>query len=260
MLAVTQVATLLGEHHQWWGLGRAFIVLALVYRTWVTTSLQTNRLSRDSTRDRITLFGVGFCGLVMAIAIPHVYDSGGMQFALAYWAARILLWLRYVPQYRPRVVTSLGLSATVIGPMLVVGALLPDTWREVVWLVAALCDLGSVAVMGRMHRFIHYDHSHLMERFGLFVLIALGEQIVDLSLPLARQPDNIRPLELLARRGVFRRRLHAVVDLLRPLERGHHVGDRGQPGARGHVPAAHHTGTSASSAGSSASPWGSSRW
>jgi low temperature requirement protein LtrA len=33
-----------------------------------------------------------------------------------------------------------------------------------------------------MHRFIHYDHSHLMERFGLFVLIALGEQIVDLSL------------------------------------------------------------------------------
>ena len=38
----------------------------------------------------------------MAIAIPRVYDSGGMQFALAYWAARILMWLRYVPQYRPR--------------------------------------------------------------------------------------------------------------------------------------------------------------
>jgi len=33
VIAVTQVATLLGEHHQWWGLGRAFIILALVYRT-----------------------------------------------------------------------------------------------------------------------------------------------------------------------------------------------------------------------------------
>ena len=198
VLAVTQVATLLGEHHQWWGLGRAFVVLALVYRTWVTASLQTNRLSRDSTRDRVTLFGVGLCGLVMAIAIPHVYDTGGMQFALAYWAARMLLWLRYVPQYRPRVLTSLGVSATVIGPMLVVGAQLPDTWREVVWFVGALVDLGSVALLGRLRRFIHYDHSHLMERFGLFVLIALGEQIVDLSLPLARQADTIRPLELLA--------------------------------------------------------------
>jgi low temperature requirement protein LtrA len=198
VLAITEVATLLGEHHQWWGLGRAFVVLALVYRTWVTTSLQTNRLSRDSTRDRIILFGVGLCGVGMAIAIPHAYDSGGMQFALAYWVARILLWLRYVPKQRPQLGTSLGLSVTVFAPMLVIGALLPDTWREVVWFVTALADLGTITLLGRMHRFIHYDHSHLMERFGLFVLIALGEQIVDLSLPLARQADNIRPLELLA--------------------------------------------------------------
>ena len=198
VLAITEVATLLGEHHQWWGLGRAFVVLALVYRTWVTTSLQTNRLSRDSTRDRMILFGVGLCGVGMAIAIPHAYDTGGMQFALAYWVARILLWLRYVPQERPQLATALGLSVTVFAPMLVIGALLPDTWREVVWFVAALADLGTITVLGRLHRFIHYDHSHLMERFGLFVLIALGEQIVDLSLPLARQTDNIRPIELLA--------------------------------------------------------------
>jgi low temperature requirement protein LtrA len=134
----------------------------------------------------------------MAIAIPHAYDNGGMQFALAYWVARILLWVRYVPRLRPKLLTSLGLSVTVVGPMLVVGALLPDTWREIVWSIGALADLGSMALLGRMHRFIHYDHSHLMERFGLFVLIALGEQIVDLSLPLARQADVIRPLELLA--------------------------------------------------------------
>ncbi len=198
VLAVTQVATLLGEHHQWWGLGRAFIILALVYRTWVTTSLQTNRLSRDSTRDRITLFAVGLGGMTMAIAIPHVYDTGALQFVLAYWAARIVLWVRYIPRFTPKLNTSLGLSVTVVGPMLLIGAFLPDTWREVVWLVAALIDLGTVALLGRQHRLIHYDHSHLMERFGLFVLIALGESIVDLSLPLARQATVIRPLELLA--------------------------------------------------------------
>ena len=134
VLAVTQVATLLGEHHQWWGLGRAFIILALVYRTWVTTSLQTNRLSRDSTRDRITLFGVGLCGIAMAIAIPHVYDTGGLEFVLAFWTARILLWVRYVPRLTPKLNTSLGLSVTVVGPMLLIGVFLPDTWREAVWL------------------------------------------------------------------------------------------------------------------------------
>ena len=57
VIAVTQVATLLGEHHQWWGLGRAVVILALVYRTWVLTSLQSNRLGDDSIWDRVTLFG-----------------------------------------------------------------------------------------------------------------------------------------------------------------------------------------------------------
>jgi low temperature requirement protein LtrA len=198
VLAITQVATLLGEHHQWWGLARAFIILALVYRTWVLTSLQSNRLGHDSTWDRVTLFGVGLCGLVMAIAIPMAYDSGGMQFALAYWAARIIIWSRYATQYRAKVFSSLGLSVFLVGPMIVIGALLTDNSRELVWFVAALIDMGMVAFFGRQHELIHYDHSHLMERYGLFVLIALGESIVDLSLPLAKQATAIRPTELVA--------------------------------------------------------------
>ena len=198
VLAVTQVATLLGVRHQWWELPRAFAILALVYRTWVLTSLQSNRLGRDSTRDRVTLFGVGLCGLVMAIAIPRAYESGGMQFALAFWAARILIWLRYVSQYQARAFSSLGLSALLVGPMIAVGATLPESSRELLWCVAALIDLGMVAFFGRRHELIHYDHYHLMERYGLFVLVALGESIIDLSLPLARQPTAIRPGELAA--------------------------------------------------------------
>jgi low temperature requirement protein LtrA len=198
VLAVTQVATLLGEHHQWWGLGRAFVILALVYRTWVLISLQSNRLGNDSTWDRVTLFSVGLCGVTMAIAIPRVYDSGGMQFALAFWAARILIWGRYVTRYRAKLTSSLGLSVFLVGPLIVLGALLTDDSRELVWFLAALIDMGIVAFFGRQHGLIHYDHSHLTERYGLFVLIALGESIVDLSLPFARQATPIRPGELVA--------------------------------------------------------------
>jgi low temperature requirement protein LtrA len=198
VLAVTQVATLLGEQHQWWELGRAFIILALVYRTWVLTSLQSNRMGTDSTWDRVTLFGVGLCGLVMAIAIPQAYDSGGIQFALAFWAARILIWGRYASHYKAKVISSLGLSVFLLGPMIVLAALLPDNLRGIIWFLAALVDMGMVAFFGRQHGLIHYDHRHVMERYGLFVLIALGESIVDLSLPLARQTAEARPGELLA--------------------------------------------------------------
>lgn len=235
VLAVTQVATLLGVRHQWWELPRAFAILALVYRTWVLTSLQSNRLGRDSTRDRVTLFGVGLCGLVMAIAIPLAYDSGGMQFALAFWGARILIWLRYVSQYQARAFSSLGLSALLVGPMIAVGATLPESSRELLWCVAALIDLGMVAFFGRRHELIHYDHYHLMERYGLFVLIALGESIIDLSLPLARQPTAIRPGELAAVGVCFIVILPAVVDVFRPRQRRHRCGDEERSSGRGHV-------------------------
>jgi low temperature requirement protein LtrA len=198
VLAVTQVATLLGEHHQWWGLGRAFVILALVYRTWVLTSLQSNRLGDDATWDRVTLFGVGLCGVVIAIAIPQSYDSGGLLFALAFWAARIMIWGRFARRYRAKVSSSLGLSVILVGPIVVLGALGPVSWRETIWFIAALIDMGMVAFFGRQHGLIHYDHGHLMERYGLFVLIALGESIVDLSLPFARQSTVIEPSELVA--------------------------------------------------------------
>ena len=251
-------ATLLGEHHQWWGLGRAFIILALVYRTWVLISLQSNRLGSDSTWDRITLFAVGLCGLAMAIAIPRVYDGGGMQFALAFWAARILIWGRYASQYK--VTSSLGLSVFLIGPMIVLGALLSDNSREIVWFLAALIDMGIVAFFGRQHELIHYDHSHLMERYGLFVLIALGESIVDLSLPFARQATPIRPDELVAVGVCFVVVCLAVVDVLRPCQRRHHQGVGGQHPSTWSCHDIWPTGTSASSAGSSPSRSGSRTW
>jgi low temperature requirement protein LtrA len=198
VIAVTQVATLLGEHHQWWGLGRAFVILALVYRTWVLTSLQSNRLGDDSVWDRVTLFGVGLSGVVMAIAIPQAYEVGAMQFALAFWAARIMIWGRFVSRYQAKLSSSLGLSVFLIGPIVVLGALAPADFREMIWLLAALIDMGMVAFFGRQHGLIHYDQGHLTERYGLFVLIALGESLVDLSLPSFRQGSAVRPEELLA--------------------------------------------------------------
>jgi low temperature requirement protein LtrA len=41
----------------------------------VATSLQTYRLGADTRRHRIGLFGVAFCGLLMAIAVPQAYGT-----------------------------------------------------------------------------------------------------------------------------------------------------------------------------------------
>jgi low temperature requirement protein LtrA len=57
--------------------------------------------------------------------------------------------------------------------------------REAVWLVAALIDLSTPTVLRSRLRMMHFDAAHLTERFGLFVLIALGESVVKIGEPAA---------------------------------------------------------------------------
>jgi low temperature requirement protein LtrA len=198
VLGITQVSTLLGEHHQWWGLGRAAVVLLPIYWIWVATSLQTNRLGADTRRDRIGLAALTFCGLLMAIAVPQAYGEDGLLFAFGYWFAVVILCVRYLPANPFHWRQPLAMSMMLTGPLLVVGALLPDTIRVWVWAVAVVADLVLSWILRRSLAPYHYDAGHLRERFGLFVLIALGESIIGIGLPLAGQTERITVLELLA--------------------------------------------------------------
>jgi low temperature requirement protein LtrA len=75
-------------------------------------------------------------------------------------------------------VNPISISMAVTGPLLVIGALLPAGPREGVWAVAAALDLASPTLTRARLRQMHYDAAHLAERFGAFVLIALGESVV----------------------------------------------------------------------------------
>jgi low temperature requirement protein LtrA len=62
--------------------------------------------------------------------------------------------------------------------MLVLGATLHGDARLAVWGAAALIDLATPSLLRARLRGMQYDAGHLSERFGLFVLIALGESVV----------------------------------------------------------------------------------
>jgi low temperature requirement protein LtrA len=115
----------------------------------------------------------------MAIALPDAYGPLGIVLAVAYWVGRIALatallrWPRRATLLHPYVI-----SALLTGPLLVVGALLPEGPRLVVWAVAAAIDLAGPTVLRSRIRAMHVDAPHLAERFGLLVLIALGESVV----------------------------------------------------------------------------------
>ena len=180
VFAVTEVSTRLETDHSAPGLIRALVAFVPVYWVWVGTTLQANMRDTGRPTLRLAIFVVALSGLFMALAIPYAFEGRGLLFAVAYWAGRVVLGstvLRQVGGWNPY-----GVSMFVTGPLLTVGALLPVGGQMTVWAAAAALDLASPSVFRRRLKDLHYDPSHLAERFGLFVLIALGESVVGIGL------------------------------------------------------------------------------
>jgi low temperature requirement protein LtrA len=181
VVAVTRVSTVVEHDHTWGGLLRALIVFVPIYWTWVGTAIQTNL--NDVTRPylRVRVFVVALCSIFMALSLPDAYGDLGLVFAVSYWVGRIVLgvgvfraaWRAGQAPLNPFVV-----AMTVSGPMLVIGALCHGDVRELIWGLAALLDLSTPTILRNRLRNMHFDSGHLAERFGLFLLIALGESVV----------------------------------------------------------------------------------
>ncbi|GAA4850359.1 low temperature requirement protein A [Kitasatospora terrestris] len=184
VFAVTQVSQLLHHHHDWTRAGRALIAFVPVYWCWVGTTVQANIRDVDNARDRIGIFAVGLGGLFMALALPGAYGGRGVLFGAAYWAARLVL-LGMLIRLRGVWNGPYGVGALASGPLLLAGGLLESPWREAMWATAALLDLSAPLLFRRRLAAVDYHPGHLPERFGLFLLVALGESIVGIGGPVA---------------------------------------------------------------------------
>jgi low temperature requirement protein LtrA len=196
VIAVTRVSVLIEDEGYGLGLLRALVAFVPIYWLWVGTAIQTNL--RDVSRPalRLQLFGVALAGVFLALSLHEAYGDLGLLFAGAYWAGRILLGWRLLGEGRHRLpLNPFSVSMVVTGPLLVLGALLPPTPRLVVWACAAALDLSTPSLFRRRLRGMRLDSGHLAERFGLFVLIAIGESLVAVA---SSSPPHLSWLDGLA--------------------------------------------------------------
>lgn len=129
-------------------------------------------------RSRLGIFGVGACGLLMAIAIPEAYGRTGLLFGVSYWIARLVMLALVHGQQHRRAYTTFTVAACLTGPLLSVGGLLHGRARFILWAVAAVVDLTVPLVARRRLTGVPFQADHLVERYGTFILIALGETVV----------------------------------------------------------------------------------
>jgi low temperature requirement protein LtrA len=181
VFALTQVTQAMSDDPSWTGLGRAMLVLGLLWWAWAAYAWLTNYIDADADRERLLMFGVMGAMLVAALAVPHAFTDDALLFAVAYAVARwlhILIFAEANENIDTRQAIVRLARTALPAPLLLIAAALVDdgTTRAVIWIVALTIDLAGPLVFGV--RGFRVSAHHFAERFGLIVIIALGESIV----------------------------------------------------------------------------------
>jgi low temperature requirement protein LtrA len=181
VLALTQCTALMADEPTWSGVAKAMLILGVLWWAWGGYAWLTSVVEPEETLARLTIFGAMAAFLVVALAVPQAFADWALLFACGYAVVRVAHIVVFVlasgddPQLR-RSVEALAAS-TALGVGLLVGAAFADgVLQALLWVVALLIDLGGPFLFGvEGWRLVP---GHFAERYGLIVIIALGESIV----------------------------------------------------------------------------------
>ena len=181
VLALTQCTALMADEPTWEGLGKALLVLAVLWWSWGGYAWLTNLVDPEEGIVRIAMFGAMAAFLVAALCVPEAFGDAALLFALAYAVVRtahIVLYAIASRGDRDLRASVIGLAvSTAIGVGLLVAASFADgTLQAAIWVMAIVLDYGGPYLYG-VGGWKMTPH-HFAERFGLIVIIALGESIV----------------------------------------------------------------------------------
>jgi low temperature requirement protein LtrA len=184
-----QAAHHLAEHVSVRGLAEFGVVFALIWIAWINGSLYLELHGREDGRTRTIVFvQMGILAL-LAVFTADAADGSGWGFAVVYATYQVVqtgLWYtvwRQDRRDRPEFlglaggyVVGMGVSVAVIGA----SALLPAAPRLVVWAGLGVAWIVGIVLAARRSRASLglAPTDSLVERFGLFTIIVLGEVVI----------------------------------------------------------------------------------
>ena len=191
VFAITRVTTLMADDLSWRGLAQGLLVSAALWWAWAAYAWLTNHVSGEDGRARVAVFVAMAAMALVALAVPEAFDDHALLFGAGYLVVRIahvaLYWVgtREDPDTHAAVAR---LAPTALGaPLLLLGAAFLDgPAQAIAWTVALVIDYGGPLVAGPSGYRV-YAH-HFAERFGLIVIIALGESLVAIGVGAGDEP------------------------------------------------------------------------
>jgi low temperature requirement protein LtrA len=189
VFAVTQLSHMILRDLTVAQVGRASLLLLIVWWAWIYTTWMANWFDPTSPAVRGVLTGVMLASLLMAAALPGAFGDDGWLFAISYVALQVgrnVAAARLLGDHTLRdVFDRLVGWSLVSGVLWLAGATLTGDRRLLVWIPAVLLDLCAPFAGYWLPRRGHaatmdydIDGGHFTDRCQGFIIIALGESIV----------------------------------------------------------------------------------
>jgi low temperature requirement protein LtrA len=184
VLALTQCTALMAATPTWEGLVQALLVLAVLWWSWGGYAWLTSVVDPEEGAVRIAIFAAMAAFLVAALAVPGAFGDDALVFACAYAIVRAAhIWLFTIASREDlglRESVTMLAGSTAVGVSLLVAASFTDgVLQGVLWALALTLDVG-VPLLFRSGGW-RLMPAHFAERYGLIVIIALGESIVSIG-------------------------------------------------------------------------------
>ena len=186
VFAYSQIVALLIKDPTWEGVGKAALLFGLIWLPWSQVTWTANAVSGNGRRVRALFLVATATSVPMAASVPSAYDNGGVLFAVSLviimligFSTMTLALDRGDDEYRSALswigVNSIGMV------LLLAGAASEGDVRIALWVGTAAFVVIAMGLAGRGDWVIR--SGHMAERHGLIVIIALGEIIVAVGLP-----------------------------------------------------------------------------
>jgi low temperature requirement protein LtrA len=209
VFTVSQLAHHLLDHVDARGMVETLVLTLAVMYAWFMTVWTSNWLDGERQPVRLMLLGLMFASLLMSTSVAEAFGDRAGLFVIGYLAIQIGRTAFAVTAFRGHRLHMHFVNALVweIGtaPIWIAGIAVDGDARLALWAVAVLVTYGGVIaghpLPGRKSPFSSDSQiyaEHLLERFRLFFLIALGETVLTIGNAFADQPVQADRLLVLA--------------------------------------------------------------
>ncbi|MGA0566976.1 low temperature requirement protein A [Rathayibacter sp. KR2-224] len=198
VFAVTQLSHILIGHQDAPALLHSVMLAMVVWFAWVYSTWAMSWLNPERWQVSALLFVMMLLGMLVAVAIPDAFGDRAVLFAVSLvvfgLTRSVFAVVAFLPNSRAHALNFVRITCwhAGTGAVWITGALLPSEGRLWVWIAALVLeyagprlrfwvpglgssDIGTWNVSGE----------HMAERVSLFLIIALGESIIETGVSFA---------------------------------------------------------------------------